>query len=118
MRSIFICLFIILFVCEHAISQQFKQVIPAKIIHAKNLSKFSDMRPQQDSMKPEIHVFQFNSRLVTPAQYKTPITSQYYFENLGFFCQKEWQVQKAVKLPVYFRLGSVAYTDKMEGKNK
>ena len=41
----------------------------------------------------------------------------YYFSNLGFFCKKELQVQQAIKFPLRFRLGSVAYCDAMEGKN-
>lgn len=51
--------------------------------------------------------------------YGTPYTfmaSNYYTSTLGFFCKKEIQIEMALKLPVKFRLGSVAYTDKMEGK--
>ncbi len=46
----------------------------------------------------------------------TALPSNYYTSKLGFFCKKELQIQKAIKLPVVFRLGSAAYTDKMEGK--
>ena len=45
------------------------------------------------------------------------IPSNYYTSTLGFFCKKELQVQKALKFPVKFRLGTVEYCDKMEGKN-
>lgn len=51
--------------------------------------------------------------------YNTPFTfmaSNYYTNSLGFFCKKELQVEKTLKFPVKFRLGSVEYTDKMEGK--
>ena len=41
----------------------------------------------------------------------------FYTQTIGYFCKKEIQIEKAVKLPVRFRLGSVAYTDKMENKN-
>ena len=41
----------------------------------------------------------------------------YYSSNIGFFCKKELQVERAVRFPVKFRLGSVAYCDGMEGKN-
>jgi len=45
-----------------------------------------------------------------------PLPQNFYKESLGFFCKKELQIQKAVKLPVYFRLGSKNYTDYMEKK--
>ena len=44
------------------------------------------------------------------------LPSNYYSCNMGFFCKKEWQVEKAIKIPVRFRLGSVSYCDAMEGK--
>jgi hypothetical protein len=45
------------------------------------------------------------------------LPSNYYSSNLSFFCKKELQVQNALKVPLRFRLGSVAYCDAMEGKN-
>lgn len=46
------------------------------------------------------------------------VPSTFYFNSIGFFCQKELQVEKALKHSVILRLGSVDYTNKMEGKNK
>ena len=45
------------------------------------------------------------------------LSSNYYSNNLGFFCKKELQLEKAVKFPLKFRLGSVAYCDAIEGKS-
>ncbi|MEO7047042.1 MAG: hypothetical protein ABI091_17195 [Ferruginibacter sp.] len=46
------------------------------------------------------------------------IPSNFYTCNLGFFCKEEIKLEKAVKIPVKFRLGSVQYVDWMEGKNE
>ncbi len=44
------------------------------------------------------------------------ISSNFYTQNFGFFCKKELQIEKAIKLPLKFRLGSVQQCDWMEGK--
>lgn len=55
------------------------------------------------------------------AQYKTfslspVLPSNFYAAHLPFFCDKELKIQKAVKFPVKFRLGSVEDCNKLEGK--
>lgn len=40
----------------------------------------------------------------------------YLYNNYSFFCKKELQIEKAIKFPVKMRLGSVTYTDRLEGK--
>ena len=41
----------------------------------------------------------------------------FYSLHLSFFCRKDLQVENAIKVPLHFRLGSVAYCDALEGKN-
>jgi hypothetical protein len=44
------------------------------------------------------------------------ISNNFYTQNLGFFCKRELQLEKATKIPFKFRLGSVQQCDWMEGK--
>ncbi|MBR2649534.1 MAG: hypothetical protein IKD55_11880 [Sediminibacterium sp.] len=51
--------------------------------------------------------------------YRTPIRlvpADYTVKNWGFFCKKELQLEKATKIPFRFRLGTLDYVNRMEGK--
>lgn len=44
------------------------------------------------------------------------LPSNFYSDNLGFFCKQELKMQAVTLLPIKIRLGSVSYCDWMEGK--
>ena len=87
-----------------------KFILCTSIIHAQN---------SVDSSKEKTYTsfasFSKNIFLKPPLPKSLP--GNFYAKQLPFFCSKELQVQKTVGIPVKFRLGSVEYCDKLEGKN-
>jgi len=61
---------------------------------------------------------QTNPALIKQTVLPEQLPGNFYAKQLPFFCNKELQIQKAVGVPVKFRVGSVEYCDKLEGKNK
>jgi len=62
---------------------------------------------------------QINSNLSLPQLFPTAmqvITPNYYTDRLGYFCKQEMKFEKNTKVPLRFRLGSVADCDRLEGK--
>lgn len=60
---------------------------------------------------PQFKPAYINTKLSAPL-----LPKNYYVNCLPFFCKKEWQIEKAIKFPLKFRIGSVEYCDKLEGK--
>ncbi len=44
------------------------------------------------------------------------LPQNFYIKNLGFVCKKEFQLQKLISIPVFFRLGTKEYVDRLERK--
>ena len=111
MRGYLICFFLNLFVCVYATGQKIFTISPpATQEPADSLAK--------NAQSPFIP-FKGKLNLSSPNNTRVyAVPEQYYFNSLGFFCQKELQIEKTLKFPVKFRLGSVTYTDQMEGKGK
>jgi hypothetical protein len=54
------------------------------------------------------------TKVQTGASYNPP--SNIYYLQSGFFCKREWELEKATHIPFRFRLGSLADCNAMEGK--
>jgi hypothetical protein len=46
----------------------------------------------------------------------SPVSKDFYSNQLSFFCRTELKFEKATSIPLRFRLGSLAYTDYLEKK--
>ncbi len=82
-------------------------------------------QPKQDSIpskpvhffQPPVHYF-FIQPTLQPVVQPGNLPGDFYAKQLPFFCEKELKIQKAVGFPIKFRIGSVEYCDKLEGKNQ
>lgn len=43
------------------------------------------------------------------------ISANYYTSQTGFFCNQERTIEKKIKIPLRIRVGSLSYTEQMEG---
>jgi hypothetical protein len=74
-----------------------------------NIKSDWNIRPQLKTRPANI------SMKITDINYNI-IRPDFYTQNFGFFCKKELQLEKIVRVPVKIRLGSVQQCDWLEGK--
>jgi hypothetical protein len=93
-----------IFVASAVFSQKIANIKPVKSL------AFIDKKPVSRAFQ----AFILPAPITAPV---VPVQANYYAANLGFFCKQEIKFEKFTKIPFKFRLGSVAQTDELEGKN-
>jgi hypothetical protein len=56
------------------------------------------------------------SRLWDQKPFSATVSPALYVERFGFFCRQEWKLEKASGVAFRFRLGSLDYVNRLEGK--
>ncbi len=78
---------------------------------------YGNLQAQNIKPKQKGHTL-FYSKTDTVRKIQGFIPSDFATCNYGFFCKQELRFEKQTHLPVRFRLGSIEYTNWLEGKSK
>ncbi|MEM1121054.1 MAG: hypothetical protein AAGJ18_11450 [Bacteroidota bacterium] len=113
-------LMLLIFFCGSCQFLSAQMMMNAPTDHLQQRYHFVRQAPKATNFSEQIHhptLFDAkqNGSLLTNQQ-QVPLV--YAYKDLAFFCKVEVQLEKAVKLPVKFRLGSVDYVDYLEGKRR
>ncbi|MBK9487115.1 MAG: hypothetical protein IPO01_18600 [Chitinophagaceae bacterium] len=113
-----------IFVAGGAFCQNYtaKTVLDTEIFNTKftcevrNIISYQNYIQQSKNKTQEKRVVNVNPVLYLNSLSHSVIAADFYTCNFGYFCKKELQFEKATKIPLRFRLGSLQYNDYLEGK--
>jgi hypothetical protein len=93
------------------------QAYPPKILLKSTSITGKNIKPSplSEASSHEAFRFQYMTHIPPTPTYHT-LSPDYYTKCLGFFCRVELQVEKKINIPLRFRVGSLDYLNKLEGK--
>ena len=107
---------LLLIISAKIFSQQQMPLIAQKMPHAlQSFPIFQGMKVNSSHFFKE-QVLPKNSACNLPNGGLQGMNPDFYLNHLGFFCRKELMIEKMTSVPLRFRLGSLDYVNKMEGK--
>jgi hypothetical protein len=65
-----------------------------------------------------IHLTPLTFSIAIRENLKSPVTANFSTCTYGFFCREELRIEKATKMPIRFRLGSLEQCNYYEGKKR
>jgi len=86
---------------------------PGNIIYTLNTDQGIYKKFSSDNYVKKNYSEGYKNKIIPNVQ---GIGKSFYCNNLGFFCKKEIQLEKITSVPFRFRIGSLDYVNKLEGK--
>ena len=86
-----------------------KLLFAASLLHAQS--------PRDSATQKLIQFYPGSNSTLHFVKYSV-VAPNLYAKQLPFFCNKELQIQKTTGIALKFRLSTVEYCDKLEGKNR